>query len=184
MASGRCVTSMGGMPLDKMFFVSQLAQRIKESEEIAQRGEAEAREAARSSQTESEKKEDGRAAIEFGSLATGQGARVRKAREELSQLASFANRGVPKFQARTPVGLGAVVDVSIEDDEGELNERTFIVLPVGAGTELSGPGGDGFLSVITPASPVGKALIGKRAGDSVEVTIKGEPREWLIVDVG
>jgi len=174
---------MSHMPLDKMFFVSQLAQRIKESERVAQRSEAEAREAARSSQTESEKKEDGRAAIEFGSLATGQAARARKAQEELSQLASFTNRGLPKYQARAPVGLGAIVDVSIQDDEGELNERTFIVLPVGAGTELSGPGGDGFLSVITPASPVGKALLGKRAGDSVEVVIKGEPREWTVVDV-
>src|SRR5258705_3081806 len=144
------------MALDKMFFVSQLAQKIKEIEGVAERGESEAREAARSSQTESEKREDARAALEFGSLATAQGARVRKAREELAALALFANRGFSKSQPA--VALGAVVDVTIEDDLGEASERTFIMLPVGAGTELSGPGGDGFLSVITPASPVGKAL--------------------------
>lgn len=172
------------MALDKMFFVTQLAQRIKEAELVAERGATDAREAARSMQTESEKREDARAALEFGSLATGQSARVRKAREALADLASFANSGLPRFGARAPIGLGAVVDVSIENDEGDPEERTFILLPVGAGTELTGPGGDGFLSVITPASPVGRALLGKRSGDTFEVTIRGEPREWTIVDVG
>jgi transcription elongation GreA/GreB family factor len=102
--------------------------------------------------------------------------------EELQQLAAFFNRGLPAFAGTSPVGLGAIVDVSVESERGE-EERTFIVLPVGAGTELTGPGGDGFLSVITPASPVGRALIGKRAGDYVEVTINRETREWKLVEV-
>jgi transcription elongation GreA/GreB family factor len=170
------------MGLDKKQLVEQLATRLRESDEVARRAGAEAREAARSLQTESEKKEDGRAAIEYGSLATGQTARSRKVQEELQQLAAFFNRGIPTFARTSPVGLGAIVDVSVEGEHGE-QERTFIVLPVGAGTELTGPGGDGFLSVITPASPVGRALIGKRAGDYVEVTINRETREWKLVEV-
>jgi transcription elongation GreA/GreB family factor len=102
--------------------------------------------------------------------------------EELQQLAAFFTRGIPTFAPTSPVGLGAIVDVSVEGERGD-QERTFIVLPVGAGTELTGPGGDGFLSVITPASPVGRALIGKRAGDYVEVTINRETREWKLVEV-
>ena len=170
------------MGLDKRFLVEQLAARLKESDEAARRAGAEAREAARSLQTESEKKEDGRAAIEFGSLATGQTARARKVQEELQQLAAFWNRGVPRFASTSAVALGAVVDVAVDGERGP-EERTFIVLPVGAGTELTGPGGDGFLSVITPASPVGRALLGRRAGDSVDVTINGETREWTLVEV-
>jgi transcription elongation GreA/GreB family factor len=57
------------------------------------------------------------------------------------------------------------------------------MLPVGAGTELEGPGGDGFISVITPASPVGKAIEGARAGDIAEVVVAGSDREWTVVDV-
>jgi transcription elongation GreA/GreB family factor len=171
------------MGLDKQFLIEQLAARLKQSDEVARRAGAEAREAARSLQTESEKKEDGRAAIEFGSLATGQTARAKKVQEELQQLAAFWNRGVPRFAPTSAVGLGAIVDVAVEGERGS-EERTFIVLPVGAGTELTGPGGDGFLSVITPASPVGRALIGRRAGDYVEVTIGGETREWRLVEVG
>jgi transcription elongation GreA/GreB family factor len=170
------------MGLDKQFLIEQLAARLRQSDEVARRAGEEAREAARSLQTESEKKEDGRAAIEFGSLATGQAARSRKVQEELQQLAAFWNRGLPRFSARSPVGLGAVVDVMSEGERGA-EERTFIVLPVGAGTELTGPGGDGFLSVITPASPVGRALLGRCAGDYVDVTIHGETREWKLVEV-
>ena len=170
------------MGLDKRFLIDQLAAHLHQSDEVARRAGADAREAARSLQTESEKKEDGRAAIEYGSLATGQTARSRKVQEELQQLAAFFNRGIPTFARTSPVGLGAIVDVSVEGERGE-QERTFIVLPVGAGTELTGPGGDGFLSVITPASPVGRALIGKRVGDYVEVTIHRETREWKLVEV-
>jgi hypothetical protein len=58
--------------------------------------------------------------------------------------------------------------------------RTFFLAPVGAGVELTGPGGDGFLSVVTPLSPVGKAVLGRRVGETVEVTVQGEPHEWTI----
>jgi transcription elongation GreA/GreB family factor len=171
------------MPLNKQHLIEQLAAKLKLSDDVAQRAGSDAREAARSLQTESEKKEDGRAAIEYGSLATGQAARSRKAQEDLQQLAAFTNRSLPLFMASSPVALGAIVDVCVDGDRGP-EERTFFVLPVGAGTELTGPGGDGFLSVITPASPVGRALIGRRAGDVVDVTIQGETREWTVVEVG
>ena len=170
------------MGLDKMHFVEQLARVLKESEAVAERAEQEAREAARCVATESEKKEDGRAAIEFGSLATAQAARTRKAQQELKQLAAFSQRALPRFDRKSPVGLGAIVDIAIENERGK-QERTFILLPVGAGAELPGPGGDGYISVITPASPVGKALLGRQAGDTFEVIIKNEAHEWTVVEV-
>ena len=80
------------------------------------------------------------------------------------------------------MALGAIVDVATEDDDGPA-ERTFFMLPAGAGSELTGPDGDGFLSVITPASPVGRALMGRRAGETAEVTLAGEVREWTVLDV-
>jgi transcription elongation GreA/GreB family factor len=54
---------------------------------------------------------------------------------------------------------------------------------VGAGAELTGPGGDGFLSVVTPGSPVGKALIGKRAGQQAEVMLKKGVCELHVLEV-
>lgn len=170
------------MGLDKRELMEQLAERLQHSDRLALRAQADAREAARSLATESEKKEDGRAAIEYGSLATGQAARARRMHEELGVLSAFRDAEPPRFRRGDPVALGAIVDVRTEDDSG-YEERTFFLLPVGAGTELTGPGGDGFLSVITPASPVGRALLGRRAGDSVEVTFGGEVREWTVLEV-
>lgn len=168
--------------LDKNALLHQLADRLHQSDRLAHRAEADAREAARTLATESEKKEDGRSAIEYGSLATGQAQRARRVHDELQALADFQKAGLPKLPRKGPVALGAIVDVSTEDEEG-FAERTFFLLPVGAGTELTGPGGDGFLSVITPASPVGRALMGRRAGDTIEITLAGEVREWTVLEV-
>ena len=132
--------------------------------------------------TESEKKEDGRVAIEFGNLAKGHAARSREAQKELQLLDTFVQRGLPELSPESAVCLGAIVDVATEDERGTW-ERTFIILPVGAATELEGPGGDGFVTVVTPASPVGKALLGRRSGDVVDVTINREPFEWEVLSV-
>ena len=57
---------------------------------------------------------------------------------------------------------------------------TFPLAPAGAGATLTGPGGDGLLSVVTPSSPVGKAVRRRRVGDVVSVRVHGEVREWTI----
>ena len=74
-------------------------------------------------------------------------------------------------------------DAASCDDGDKEFARTFVMLPVGAGEELTGPDGDGIITVITPSSPVGRAMKGKRTGDVAEVTIKREPLEWEIIEV-
>lgn len=167
----------------KHYFIEQLKDRYTETLGVARRAEVDARDASITMATASEKKEDARAALEFGALAKGQALRMRRAHEELEILGKFATRELPPFSHASNIAMGAMVDVSVETDDGDSEERTLILLPVGAGTELTGPGGDGFISVITPWSPVGKSLLGKRAGDVIDVTIDGELREWTIVDV-
>ena len=77
--------------------------------------------------------------------------------------------------------MGAVVEIEdVESGEG----RTFFLAPVGAGVTLTGPGGDGYLSVVTPSSPVGRAVLGRRAGEVIDVTVEREVREWTITYVG
>ena len=118
-----------------------------------------------------------------GRLSSGYRRRRKQAVTEMEALLDFAEKGIKRFQPTDKVGLGAMVDVRIEDDAGE-EERTLLVLPVGAGEELSGPGGDGWVQVVTPRSPVGKSIIGAREGDSFEVVVDGRDREWTVVDLG
>lgn len=166
----------------KVFFVTELKRHYQQLISGARRAESEAAEGADQIRQESTRKEDTKSAVELGRMAAGHRKRRQTAAQELESLIAFASRGLRALRADSPVGLGALVDVSIEGEDGS-EERTLFVLPVGAGTELNGPGGDGFVSVITPNSPVGRALQGTRAGDSFEVVIQGRDREWTVVDV-
>lgn len=162
--------------MDKQFLVEQLAAKLRESLAVARQAERDASDEARDGATAAEKRENARVAQEYSSLARAQGQRAEKLLAELNALLAFRPEPLPP---RSPIALGAVVEV-----EDESTGRTFFLAPSGAGLELSGPGGDGFLSVVTPASPVGRAVLGRRVGDTIEITVQGEPREWTITYAG
>lgn len=168
--------------MDKQLLVEQLTNRLRESAQVARRAGQAAEEEARDGATASEKRENARVAQEYSGLARGQKDRANRALAELAALETF--RPPARLPARAGVALGAIVEVEVEDEETKgFQGRTFFLAPVGAGVELTGPGGDGFLSVVTPVSPIGKAVLGKRVGESVEVMVEGEPREWKITYV-
>ena len=161
--------------MDKRLLLSQLEAKIQGTAQIAERASAAAAEVAREGATPHEQREDARVAIEFGALARGQGHRLERARAELDALKKFRPPAIPRGGR---VELGAVVEIE-DEDNGE--GRTFFLAPVGAGVELTPPGGDGFLTVVTPASPIGRRVLGRRVDDVVEVTVEGEPRYWKVV---
>jgi hypothetical protein len=177
--------------MDKRFLVEQLTDRLREVAVGARRAGAAAEEEARVGATASEKRENARVSQEYSSLARGQKERAARALAEAAALEAFRPMALP---ARAPIALGAIVEVEVEVDAdadadaeaaaGRVQGRTFFLAPAGAGIELTGPGGDGFLSVVTPQSPVGRSVLGRRVGDTIEVTVEGEPREWTITFVG
>jgi transcription elongation factor GreA len=76
-------------------------------------------------------------------------ARIRTLRERLAHAVSVDESAIPEGVA----GTGSMVD--LEDDAGEHMQ-----------VEISSVGGPGTVS---PESPLGRALIGRRAGDHVDV---------------
>jgi transcription elongation GreA/GreB family factor len=163
--------------MDKRFLVEQLTDRLRASATDALHASEEAATEARDGATSAEKREDARVAIEYGSLARGQTRRAQRAIGELDALGAFHPEALPP-SAR--IAIGAVVE--IEDADGS-EGRTFFLAPAGAGVSLTGPGGDGFLSVVTPSSPIGRAVLGRKVGDVIDVTVEGELREWTITYV-
>jgi transcription elongation GreA/GreB family factor len=159
--------------MNKVDLIGQLAERLRASALLAEHAGADAAEMAREGATPSERRDDARVALEYGSLAKGHAQRAERARSELGVLDAFAPRPLPRG-AR--IELGTIVEVESEEGQG----RTFLLAPVGAGVELTTPDG-GFLSVVTPSAPLGRAVLGRQVGDTVEVVIDGEPREWTIV---
>ena len=166
----------------KAFFLSELETVYRERIGTASRAEGDAELEAEHAHGEARSREDREAAALQVRIAAGHRKRRQEAKRELESLIAFSSRGLPRFVASSPVDLGALVDVSIETEDGP-EERTLFLLPVGAGNELSGPGGDGFISVITPASPVGRALRGSHVGDALDVSTGGRVREWTVVDL-
>lgn len=171
------------MVLSTRYLIEQLRRRLTQDATIAARAGQDAKDAAQHSATALEKRQDGRTMIEFGNMAYAQSKRVEQARASIQSLDTFSSGGLPSYDGNTPIGLGAIIDASSEDENGVYG-RTFVMLPVGAGEELTGPGGDGIITVLTPSSPAGKAFLGKRTGDIAEVTVRGEPFDWEILEVG
>lgn len=167
----------------KTFFVEELKRIFSEQIAAAARAEAEAAEEADRGRTEERRREDAKEALLQGRLATGHRKRRLRAVSEMERLIDFAQGGLRRFKSGDRIDVGALVDVRIEDEKGE-EERTLFFLPVGAGIELAGPGGDGFVIVVTPASPVGKALMRARVDDAFEIVVDGRDREWSVLDVG
>jgi transcription elongation factor GreA len=91
-------------------------------------------------------------------------ARIRTLRERLAHAVSVDESAIPEGE----VGTGSVV--ALEDDAGERME-----------VEVSSVGGSGTVS---PESPLGRALIGRRAGDKVEVHAPRGSWKARIVSVG
>jgi len=154
--------------------VEQLAARIRDTLDVALREQEAAALEAREGASPSEKRDDARTALEFSNLARAQGRRALAAKEELSRIESFRPRS-----AGDRVTLGDIVEI----EDGETG-RTIFLAPVGAGIELTMPDGDGFVTVVTPASPIGKAILGREIGDTVEISVKGDERDWTVTYIG
>lgn len=150
--------------MDKSFLAEQLGSKLRESAHAAQRTVGEAAEDARSG------------ADRAVNIAKGQLLRSERVRAELDALDNFHPVSLGKG-AR--VSMGALVEI-----EGEDSGRTLFLAPAGAGLELTGPGGDGFFSVVTPQSPIGRAIMGRRVGESFDVAVKGEAIEYTITWIG
>jgi transcription elongation GreA/GreB family factor len=150
--------------MDKAFLIEQLTEKLRLAAEKSLRFAVDARDDAKTG------------APRAVNLAAGVKLRLEAAQASWEAVADFTAAPLKKGER---IGLGTIVEV--EDGEGG---KTLFIAPAGAGEELTGPGGDGFLHVVTPGSPIGKALIGKRVGDVVELMVKGEVTEWDIVYAG
>lgn len=132
-----------------------------------------AAEAATHAEAKPENDKDTRA-LEASYLAAGQAERVRELESALKLLSALELRDIGKS---TPICASAVV--TLEDDDGA--RTLFFMSPHGGGLKLELEGA--VVQVVTPQSPLGKALLGRTHGDTIELRGKSGLREMSIVDV-
>ena len=132
-----------------------------------------AAEAATHAEAKPENDKDTRA-LEASYLAAGQASRVGALENALKLLVGLELKDIGKA---TPICASAVI--TLEDDDGA--KTMFFMSPHGGGVRLDLDGGS--IQVVTPQSPLGKALLGRLHGDVIELRGKSGLREMTIVDV-
>ncbi len=111
--------------------------------------------------------------LEASYLAHGQS----KAAEEAAQaVAQFQALSVRDLAAGEPISLGALVRL-----EGRGTNHYFIG-PRAGGTEIDVDGADPVL-VITPQSPLGRQLMGRKQGDILQLDLGGRRSEVRVSSV-
>lgn len=132
-----------------------------------------AAEAATHAEAKPENDKDTRA-LEASYLAAGQAERVRALEIALRHLVGLELQDV---SASKPICASAVI--TLEDAAG--NRAVYFMSPHGGGLKLNLE--ETTIQVVTPQSPLGKALLGRVLGDTIELRGKAGLREMSIVDV-
>lgn len=153
----------------KKALVQELASRLRAELDAMERAQRATVEGATSEEAKPENDKDTRA-LEQSYLARGQARRVEDLRDGVARVGVMPVRPFPEDAA---IALGALV--TIEEDDAD---SVLFIAPYGGGLRLTG--GE---QVVTPASPLGKSLIGKVAGDDCELLLAGRTRAFSIREV-
>lgn len=155
---------------DKDALRDELARSMAADLAVRERAYEVARAGATHEEAKPENDKDTRA-LEQSYLARGEAARVEELRTALAEIRGFALRA---FGDEDPVAIGALV--TTEDEDGAL--AVLWLAPHGGGAKLAGG-----VQVVTPKSPLGKAIVGARAGDECEVAVGGKRKTLTLVEV-
>jgi len=124
-------------------------------------------------QSRAENKYDTRG-LEASYLARGQSRQASALENTLQQFQALPLR---TFGPADPADLTAVVEL-----DGPGGASTYFIGPGAGGTEVQV--GNREVTVITPQSPLGRQLLGRRAGERLTLDLGGAPREHRVVSVG
>lgn len=148
-----------------------LLEAMEAERDALERVAAMAQDEATGDESRAENKYDTRS-LEASYLARGQAERVVALRRLCAYLRTATASEGPR------IGLCSVVALEAEDGR----ERVAVLVPDGGGKSVTVGGTK--VDVITPRSPLGRALLGREAGDEVQVSGGSGRMTWEIVSVG
>jgi len=115
-------------------------------------------------------------ALEASYVAQGQANRAQEIRRALD---TYKQLTLQQFDDSSAIGLTALVTLTGEGD----TSRTFFIGPLEGGMKLTDSLTGTEITVITPASPLGRDLIGRGVGDLVRLRVGTGDREFEIAEV-
>lgn len=156
--------------MNKLALKEELMSALAADLETLERAHRASVEGATHEQAKPENDKDTRA-LEQSYLARGQAKRAGELREGLAAVRRMELRAFPADQ---PIDVGALVTAK----EGQRTVQFWVALH-GGGARLA----SGSVQVVTPKSPLGEAIIGKRVGEECEVLTRGTRREFELVGI-
>lgn len=104
------------------------------------------------------------------------GAQAERAADIKATLTSYENIKIQDFSTQKKISLTALVEITNNE-----KSKLILLMPKGGGQIIVFENQQ--IQVITPDSPLGKNLIGKEIGDTVQVSSGDKNREYEIVNV-
>jgi hypothetical protein len=158
--------------VDKRALIQELIAMARREIAPVEKAARSAREAATHEESRPENDKDTRA-IEASYLAGAQADRVRDVERMINALEFLPLRA---FTPTDPIASAALVEVDVEGKRSH-----YFLAPQGGGLRVAIDGVT--VQVITPPSPVGRALLGRVEGEVVEVRAEGGVRDYEIIAV-
>ncbi|WP_213876584.1 GreA/GreB family elongation factor [Pseudomonas sp. dw_358] len=159
--------------MDKSLLQALIVERLTQDLDVIQRAAQTAYETATHEENIAENKYD-TLGLEASYLATGQARRLEEIRQGLQQF-----QKLPAWLpgAEHTIAMGALV---LLEDEHE-NHQWLFLGPSAAGLKVHLAGH--AITVITPMSPLGHALMGKALDDEIDINVAGVRQHFFISDV-
>ena len=158
--------------MNKEQLVRQIIARLSESLGLLEKAARASHAEATHESSKAENKYDTRG-LEAAYLARGQS---RQAKEILESIKVYELLVTREFAPGEPIDLTALVEL----DLGGVHS-TFFIGPRNGGLEMEVEGNE--VTVITPQSPLGEQLIGKRAGQRWSAKVGGSNVKYHVVSV-
>ncbi|MGC3895485.1 GreA/GreB family elongation factor [Pseudomonas urmiensis] len=159
--------------MNKTTLLARIVQTLEDDVEVLRRAAQTAYETATAEENIAENKYD-TLGLEASYLATGQARRTAEIRQALLTYQRLIMRDYDPAR-----GIQISNLVTLEDEQG--NQRMLFLGPQGAGLKIGE--GEQMVTVITPRSPLGQLLIGKRVDDEVSLQVAGVAQVSIVIDV-
>ena len=146
--------------MDKRKLLDILAEQIASDLAVLSQAAQAAYEAATHAESKAEDQYDTRG-LEASYLAATQAKRTAELKDQLD-LYRFVD--IKDFDKKTPIASTAVVEL-----ESEGKRTLYLLMPTGGGRHTTFE--NRVIQVVTPQSPIGEALLGKKVEDQIEIEI-------------
>lgn len=158
--------------MNKSALIKKIIARLTDELEVYFRAAQAARAEATHEQSKPENKYDTRG-LEASYLARGQS---KQASEIETAIEAFEKLEARAFGTAEPIEVGALVEV-----EQNCERILYFIGPRAGGTEVLHEKRE--VLVITPQSPLGEQLQGKKQGDTLRLSLAGASQEGRVVSV-